>query len=139
MSKHNGFTLVEVMIVIAIIGILASVAYPSYQNYVMKSHRSDAQTGLSQLAQALERFYGVRYTYVGTGDSGGGATGAPISDVFSHTSTPFEGSNTYYNLTLTASATDYTVTATPVGNQASDPCNTLTLAKSGAKTPADCW
>ena len=139
MNNTKGFTLVELMIVIAIIGILASIAYPSYQNYVMKSRRSDAQTGLSQLAQALERFYGVRYTYIGTGDSGGGTTGAPISGVFSHTSTPFEGSNTHYNLTLTASATSYTVTATPAGNQASDSCGTLTLAKTGAKTPTDCW
>lgn len=139
MKEIKGFTLVELMITIAIIGILASIAYPSYQNSVMKSHRSDAQTGLSQLAQALERFYGVRYTYIGTGDSGGGTSGAPINDVFSHTSTPFEGSKTYYNLTLTASATNYTVTATPAGNQANDSCGTLTLTKSGAKTPANCW
>ncbi len=139
MRKHNGFTLVELMVVIAIVGILASIAYPSYQNSVMKSHRSDAQTGLSQLAQAMERFYGVRYTYIGTGDSGGGKTGAPINNVFSHTSTPFEGSQVHYDLTLTASETDYTVTATPAGNQASDTCGILTLARSGAKTPANCW
>jgi len=139
MINTKGFTLVELMIVIAIIGILASIAYPSYQNSVMKSHRSDAQSGLSQLAQALERFYGVRYTYIGTGDSGGGTAGAPISGVFSHTSTPLGSSQIHYDLTLTASATSYTVTATPAGNQASDSCGTLTLTRSGAKTPVDCW
>ena len=139
MNNTKAFTLIELMIVVAIIGILASIAYPSYQNSVMKSHRSDAQSSLSQLAQALERFYGIRYTYIGTGDSGGGTTGAPTNDVFSHTSTPLGGSQIHYDLTLTASATDYMVTATPAGNQASDSCGTLTLTKSGAKTPANCW
>jgi type IV pilus assembly protein PilE len=55
--KHKGFTLIELMIVVAILGIIAAIAYPSYQNSVMRSQRSDALTTLSRLASEQERFY----------------------------------------------------------------------------------
>ncbi|MBL4667153.1 MAG: type IV pilin protein [Sneathiella sp.] len=139
MKKNVGMTLIELMIVVAIVGILAAVAYPSYSNSVRKSHRADAQSALMQLAQAVERFYGISYTYVGTGASGGGTSGAPVSSVFSHTSTPLGDTKVSYNLTLSATATTYTVTATPTGSQAGDSCGTLTLSQDGAKTPSDCW
>ena len=135
----KGFTLIELMIVVAIMGILGAVAYPSYSNSVRKSHRADAQSALMQLAQAIERFYAISYTYVGTGSSGGGASGSPVSTVFSYTSSPLGEPEVSYNLTLSATATTYTVTATPTGSQASDTCGPLTLSQDGAKTPAGCW
>ncbi|PCJ45427.1 MAG: pilus assembly protein PilE [Moraxellaceae bacterium] len=140
MKNNSGMTLIELMIVVAIIGILAAVAFPSYSESVRQANRGDAQSGLMQLAQAMERFYGVNYTYVGTGASGGGSSGAPVSTVFAHTTTPFDGT-TAYNLTLVATATTFTVTATPTGAQTSDTCGTLTLAQDGAKGSAgtDCW
>ena len=57
MKKQNGFTLIELMIVVAIIGVLSAIAYPSYQSYMKKSARADAKVGLTKLADKQERFY----------------------------------------------------------------------------------
>lgn len=139
MKKKGGFTLIELMIVVAIIGILAAVAYPTYTNSVRDARRADAKSALLQLAQSLEKFYSINYTYAGTG--AGGNNGSPLSTVFAHTKTPFEGSATFYNLTLVVTATSYTVTATPAGAQVGDKCGTLTLNQAGSKTPTtnNCW
>ncbi|UZE98072.1 type IV pilin protein [Alkalimarinus alittae] len=106
---------------------------------MQEARRADAKSALLQLAQALERFYSINYTYAGTGS--GGNSGAPLNTVFAHTKTPFEGSATFYNLTLAVTATSYTLTATPVGPQLSDKCGTLTLNQAGSKTPTtnNCW
>ena len=117
MKAAKGFTLIEIMIVVAIVAILAAIAYPSYQESIRKSRRSDAQAALQGLAQAMERFYTSNGTYDGAA-VGPATTGAPA--IFS-TKSPIDGSQTFYNLTINAAAANsYELLATPIGDQAAD-------------------
>jgi len=146
MQKHKAFTLIELMVTVAIVGILASIAYPSYQNSVMKSRRADVKGALLGFANAMERYFTVNNSYLGAG-TGGGNTGTPT--IFSATS-PVGGGTAYYNLTISSNpaptASSYTLNAAPTGAQANDKCGTLTLTHTGVKsftgtggTVADCW
>lgn len=146
MNKPNGFTLIELMIVVAIVGILAAIAYPSYQQQVRDSRRGDCAGALAGLANAMERFYTMNNTYVGAA-AGGVANGAPANTTYS-AQCPVGGGTPTYNLTIAATATNYTVQAAPTGAQATDSCGTLTLTStgvkgvtgaSGGKTWQDCW
>ena len=133
MRKQTGFTLVEIIVVVAIVGILAAVAIPSYQNSVTKGRRVDAMSALQGLAQAMERHYMTTGAYTGAAD----ADDAPT--IFSATS-PLDSSNVYYNLTISAAATNtYTLQATPVNAQAGD--GNITLTQTGARTWGSnaCW
>lgn len=115
--SQRGFTLIELMIVVAIVGILAAVAYPSYQEQVKSSRRSDATGALTNFANAMERYATVNSTYLGAA-AGGADTGAPT--VFA-TEAPLDGSTKYYDLTINAAtATTFTLRATPKGAQAGD-------------------
>ena len=95
---EKGFTLIELMIVIAILGILAAIAVPAYQGSVIKSRRADAQGALTGFANAMERHFTTNNTYGGAA-AGGADTGSPA--IFP-TQSPLDGSNKYYNLTITA-------------------------------------
>lgn len=137
-SKAAGFTLIELMITVVIISILAAVAFPSYNDSVRKTQRSDAKIKLSEVAQVLERCFTELNAYNSTTCPVVGA-GPAISE------TSDEG---YYTITNTAlTATTFTLTATPVagGPQAADAkCTTFTLAHTGAKgatgtDAANCW
>lgn len=117
MVSERGFTLIEVMIVVAIVAILASIAYPSYQDSVAKGRRSDAMSALQGLAQAMERHYTNTGSYTAAASSGND-TGAPA--IFS-TKSPIDGAATYYNLVITAAtANSYTIQAQPAGVQVGD-------------------
>ena len=131
MAKTNlkGFTLVELMIVVAIIGIIASIAYPSYNEHITKSKRSDAMAALVLASQSMERYRSqAPYNY----------NVAALSDVFA-TQVPVEGGTAYYTLSLVNDATSYTLTATPVGSMSGK--KTLTLSNTGARTwgADNCW
>jgi len=127
----GGFTLIELMITVAVVAILAAIAIPSYQDHVRKSRRAQAKADLVELGQLLERFHTVQNTYSG------------FSLAFSQS--PREG-GAQYNISLDGSATSsaFKLQAVPVGGQASDKCGTLTLDQAGRKTPdnakvAGCW
>ena len=123
-ASSRGFTLVELMIVVAIVGILAAVAYPSYQDSVRKSRRADGKTALLQSVQVAERWFTQNNTYVGTPVAAASAEG-------------------HYTLAFTVlTATTFTITATPVGAQDSDPCGALTITElneKGPELPDYCW
>jgi type IV pilus assembly protein PilE len=106
MKNRKGFTLVELMIVVAIVGILASVAIPSYQGSVIKSRRSDATGALFIMSNKMEQFFTENNTYVGATAVAGDSTD-------------------HFAVTITAqNATTYALKATPVGT---DACGFLTL------------
>lgn len=135
MRKGKGFTLIELMIVVAIVGILASIAYPSYQRYIEESRRSDARASLLQLAQFMERHYTANGTYL---LADGSAPALPFSEA------PRDGNNKFYDLTLgNMAAGTFTLSAAPKGAMAGDACGTLTLTQAGVKgaggNVADCW
>ncbi len=144
----KGFTLIELMIVVAIVGILAAIAYPSYQEQVRSSRRAECGGALMGLANAMERHFTTNNSYLGAGTPAGGDTGAPT---IYNAQCPVDGGTPTYNLTIDAvTQTTYTLFATPVagGPQAGDKCGTFTLTSIGVRsltgqnsgiTPNDCW
>lgn len=128
MKKQRGFTLIELMIVVAIVGILAGIAWPSYQEHVRTTRRADAQGALMGLAQAMERHFTENGTYAGATMDGDGTPG-----IFP-TQAPLDGGTKFYNLRITgANETSYTLQAQPIagGGQASD--GILQLNSAGQK------
>ena len=137
--RTAGFTLTELMIVVAIIGLLASIGYPAYQDQVQKTRRADAKSVLMEAANAMERYYTAEGSY----------TDATADDHYPDKS-PIDGTLTYYDIdaTITGGGTAYTLTATRSGAQAADKCGNLSLSSTGERTIAsadagvtndDCW
>ncbi|NOX76099.1 MAG: prepilin-type N-terminal cleavage/methylation domain-containing protein [Gammaproteobacteria bacterium] len=131
LSKTSGFTLVELMITVAIVGIIAAIAVPSYQSSVNKSRRSDCMGTLTSFANAMERHATSNNgSYKGAG-AGGGDTGAPT--IFS-TQAPIDGSNKSCNLTIDkATPSTYTLRATPINALASSGEGIIELDSTGAR------
>ena len=131
-----GFTLIELMIVLAIIGILAMVAYPSYMESVKRGQRSSARTSLLEAQQFMERVYAANSRYT-TDEAGMLSPTLPARLQAVPTESP------RYNLTVAATLIGYTLTARPIG---ADICGDLTLTHTGVKgrsatepSVAECW
>ena len=138
-GKAQGFSLIELMVTVAILGILAAIAIPSYNNVTQKARRHDAEDALMGLRQAMERHYARVGSYDGAANAGG------VPQIYA-TQTPMEGSGHYYDLFVlvnAASETRYELTATPVGGQQADICGTLRLNQAGQRGSASnggqCW
>lgn len=125
----RGFSLMELMISVAIVGIIAAIAYPTYTNHVERTRRSDGQSALLTAAARMEHYYTTNNTYLG----------ATLTNVGVN-ATSTQG---FYQVTIgNLSASTYTLTATPVagGPQASDTCGALTITNTNQKGPsANCW
>ncbi len=129
-ARQRGFSLIELMVVLAILGIVASMAYASYQGSVQQSRRSLGTQALLETGQRLERCATVNLSY----EAANCAVTLPFD-------APVSGTNRYYTISISnRSATTYTLTATAINAQAEDTaCASMSLTHLGAKTPANCW
>jgi type IV pilus assembly protein PilE len=114
-SKTKGFTLIELMIVVAIVGILAAIAYPSYTEYVRRTHRTEIAGILMEQSQILERYFTKNGYY----------TDAPVA-----------GSNAWYNVGMVLAPTTFTLTAAPKPGSMmdGDKCGSFQITNTGART-----
>lgn len=136
-NRQNGFTLIELMIVVAIVGILAAVAYPAYQGYVETTRRGQAQADLLELVQFMERRYANGFDYQATDNSGNA-----VAPTLPFDTSPRSGDPVAYDITLSAVAKEsFTLQAAPRSLQAGDVCGTMTIDEQGNRTPptAGCW
>ena len=130
MKKDNGFTLVELMIVVAVIGILAAIAYPAYTEQIRKARRAETQAALMNISTRQQQMLLDTRSYAST---------VALLNVALPTSV-----TRAYDITLTvgiAAVPTFTATATPVAlsAQAADTCGVLTINQAGTKTPSNCW
>lgn len=120
-EQARGFTLIELMIALAIIAIISAIAVPSYNNYQLRSHRAQAMADLAACAQALERHYTVNFSYQSAAADPSQIPGAPDADLCAQTSPP-QGTARYQITLRSADDSHYVLRATPVadGSQADD-------------------
>jgi type IV pilus assembly protein PilE len=131
-ERQGGFSLTELLIVIVIVGVLAGIGLPAYQDYARKSKRSDAHQGLSRLAQLQERFFTDNNSYAANATQLGYPSNTPAS------------TGGYWQLSVVSGGPTYVVQAVPTGGHIDADCATMTLDSSGVRgsTPpgaANCW
>ena len=141
MGCNAGFTMIELMIVVAIIAILAAIAVPAYSNYVVKAHRVAAEGCLSEYANYMERYYTTYLRYNNDGAGNANTLAAAALDCATPQRT---GANYNYDLPSSSlSVSSYTVTATPINGQLArdTKCGTLSIDQAGTRSPTleGCW
>ncbi|MBX3658658.1 MAG: type IV pilin protein [Ramlibacter sp.] len=127
-SRQKGFTLIELMIAVAVVGILAAVAYPSYQNAMVKNRRAAAQSVLADVAQRQQLFLTDNRAYASALSNLNVTVSSDVSK--------------YYTVSLnvgTSTVPSFTVTAAPVSGSSQVADGTLTLTHNGTKSPAGKW
>ncbi len=128
-KAQGGFTLIEVIIVVAILGILTAIAVPTYRGSTLRSGRAEGQSELMAAARSMEQVFSRLGSYNSATISA--APGATIA-----LTTP----TGKYQLSFVAKAPEtFQVQAVPQGGQVADSCGTLTVNQLGVKTPANCW
>jgi type IV pilus assembly protein PilE len=130
----SGFTLIELMIVVVIVGVLASIALPAYQDSVRKSRRANAISLMLDMQLNEEKYRANNPTYANS-LTAMGLTSAYVTD---------KVSASYYTITIAASTNTYSIAANAVGNQANDKqngesCASISIDQSNTKLPATCW
>ncbi|MGH7463389.1 MAG: type IV pilin protein [Longimicrobiales bacterium] len=128
MKRSKGFTLIELMITVAVVAILAAVAYPAFLDQTRKSRRAEAQALLMNVATRQQQQLLDTRAYA---NSVAALNVTPPASVVQH-----------YGITVsvgTATVPSFTATAAPTGGQAEDKCGTLSVNQLGAKSPANCW
>ena len=143
-----GFTLIELMIVVAIIGVLSAIAYPSYVESVRKSKRADARAQLLEVSQYMQKFYSQNDRYDKANNDAGTAVAIPAA----LTTVPRAGAgSTYYTISFvdgTLTARGYTLQAVPSATMQNDKCGTFRINQVGQRTvnnaaagmtAATCW
>ncbi len=130
--KQTGFTLIELLISVAIIGILAAIAFPLYQSQIEQTRRTTAKSDLMELTQWMERRYSNGFDY----RDAGGDPALPF------TQSPQNGT-AFYNISFVGSVTrdTFSLQAVPTGGQSNDDCGTLTIDEQGTRgaAQAGCW
>ena len=131
-KQPKGFTLVELMIVVAIVGIITMIAYPSYQSFIKGSNRSAAQADLMSLAAAMERHKASTFTYKGAADSAGDTGSPAIFHKHSPSAEPY--ANRKYDLVISqASGASYLIEAKPLSSSAQNGDGSLFMYGDGRR------
>ncbi len=128
-ARESGFSLIELMVVVAILAILASIVLPSYNNHVRKTRRAAGAACAAAVAQRLERVYTTDLSY------------AAAPNIATLTASCDSDALRYYSLQRQVQARTYTVSAAPKGAQSGDSCGTLSINQLGVKSPSSpgCW
>ncbi len=129
-QTQRGFTLIELMIVVLVLGILTAIAYPSYTSHLRKSRRAEAQQVLMDAYTRQQQQLLDTRSYIVSATKKVEDTGAPINTTLA----------SFYTFAMDPStASTFTLTATPAGSQVGDSCAMLSITHLGQKSPATCW
>jgi len=125
---NGGFSLLELMVVVVIVGILAGVAYPSFQQYARETKRADAHAALLRIASLQEKFFSNRNLYT---------TNTTFLGYAAH---PAASNDGFWAISVTAvGPAAYTLSAAPAGSHTDPACTAITLTSAGARNPPACW